>query len=204
MNSESLPPCHGASSGCGCRSGLRIWKTAANILNKQSRTGDKGWSPAWRFGEMLRAPHHKNVRRCETFHKASDLDWSFCHDTSSAKNRFSRSALITAVQAIKSRSRRGIWHVWERGEVQEGFWWGKTDVKIYLENLGVDGRIILEWILKKWNEEAWTGLLLAQDRDRWPGSCDCRNKPFGYIRYGEFLDWLRISPLPRNDSAACN
>jgi hypothetical protein len=30
----------GASSG----SGLQIWRAAANILNKQSRTADKGWS----------------------------------------------------------------------------------------------------------------------------------------------------------------
>jgi hypothetical protein len=26
-----------------------------------------------------------------------------------------------------------------------------------LEDLGLDGRIILNWIFKKWNGEAWTG-----------------------------------------------
>jgi len=31
-----------------------------------------------------------------------------------------------------------------------------------LEDLGVDGRIILKWIFKKWD---W--IALAQDRDRW-------------------------------------
>ena len=41
--SGSLSPLHGASSGCGWRNDLQIWKVAANILNKQSRTADKGW-----------------------------------------------------------------------------------------------------------------------------------------------------------------
>jgi hypothetical protein len=39
-----LSPWHGASSGCGWREGLQIWRVAANILNEQSWTADKGWS----------------------------------------------------------------------------------------------------------------------------------------------------------------
>jgi hypothetical protein len=36
---------------------------------------------------------------------------------------------------------------------------GKTEGKNCLENPGVDGRIILRWIFRKWKWGAWTGLL---------------------------------------------
>jgi len=39
----SLSPHHAVSSGCGWRNGLQIRRAAANILNKQSRTAEKGW-----------------------------------------------------------------------------------------------------------------------------------------------------------------
>ena len=51
-------------------------------------------------------------------------------------------------------------HVTRRGsgEVHKGFWWGTPRVKSQLEDLGVEGRIILKCILKKW-DGAWTGLM---------------------------------------------
>jgi hypothetical protein len=39
---------HGGSSDGG--DGLQTWKVAANVVNKQSRTADKGWSPSLRVG----------------------------------------------------------------------------------------------------------------------------------------------------------
>jgi hypothetical protein len=44
-----------------------------------------------------------------------------------------------------------------RGEVNAGFWWG--DLRDHLEDPGIDGRIMLEWIFKKWDWGAWTGLI---------------------------------------------
>jgi hypothetical protein len=35
----------------------------------------------------------------------------------------------------------------------------RPDGKNHLEDLGVDGRIILKYIFQKWDGEAWTGLL---------------------------------------------
>jgi hypothetical protein len=45
-----------------------------------------------------------------------------------------------------------MWHVWVRGEVHTGFWWGNLREGNNLEDLGVDGRTILKWIFKKWME----------------------------------------------------
>jgi hypothetical protein len=36
----------------------------------------------------------------------------------------------------------------------------------HLKDLGVDGRMILKWIFRKL-DGAWTGIHLAEDRDRW-------------------------------------
>jgi hypothetical protein len=35
------------------------------------------------------------------------------------------------------------------------FWWGSLGERVHLQDLGVYGRIILKWILKKWDREAW-------------------------------------------------
>jgi len=40
-------------------------------------------------------------------------------------------------------------HIWGRGEVRTGFWWGDLREIDHLEDSGVDGRIILRWIFKK-------------------------------------------------------
>jgi hypothetical protein len=36
------------------------------------------------------------------------------------------------------------------GEVHTEFWWGHLRGRDHLEDLGVDGEIILSWILKTW------------------------------------------------------
>jgi hypothetical protein len=38
-----------------------VWRVAVNILNKQWRTVDKGWSSSLGLGEVLTTPHRKNV-----------------------------------------------------------------------------------------------------------------------------------------------
>jgi hypothetical protein len=62
-----LSPQHGASSGCGWREVLQVRRVAANILNKQSLTADKGWSSSLGVGRGADNPHRKNfsiVTKC--------------------------------------------------------------------------------------------------------------------------------------------
>jgi len=49
--------------------------------------------------------------------------------------------------------------------VHKGFCWRDLRKTDHLEDLGLDSKIILERIRKKWYEGAWTEL--AQDRERW-------------------------------------
>ena len=41
----------------------------------------------------------------------------------------------------------------------KGFCWGDVRESDHLEDIGIDGSIVLKWIFKKWNVAAWTGLL---------------------------------------------
>jgi hypothetical protein len=36
------------------RDALQVWRVAANILNKQSRTADKKWSSSWGVGRGVK------------------------------------------------------------------------------------------------------------------------------------------------------
>jgi hypothetical protein len=54
-------------------------------------------------------------------------------------------------------------YVWGKGEE---FWWGNLRERDHLEDLGVDGRIILRWIFKKWDMGAWTESIRLRKRPR--------------------------------------
>ena len=85
-----------------------------------------------------------------------------------------------------------------RGEVDAVFWWRSLKESELLEDLEVDGRIILKWILKKW-DETLTGLIwFSIGRGRsflWmPRQTSVFHKSRGILRLAEDLlatqEWL--------------
>jgi hypothetical protein len=44
-----------------------------------------------------------------------------------------------------------------RVEVYTGFWWGNLRERDHLRGPGIEGRIILIWIFRKWDVGTWTG-----------------------------------------------
>jgi hypothetical protein len=53
------------------------------------------------------------------------------------------------IRVIVSKNETGV----ECGmEVHTGFWWGNMRAGDHLEDIGVDGSIILKWIFKKYDE----------------------------------------------------
>ena len=59
-----------------------------------------------------------------------------------------------------------MWHALEPGEMHAGFWLGDLRKTNQLENLGVDGRIILKCMFEELNDiKDWIDL--AQERNRW-------------------------------------
>ena len=75
-----------------------------------------------------------------------------------------------------------------------GFCWGNLRERDHFEDPGVDKRIILRWIFRKWDGGMdWTDV--AQDRDRLRAFANEVNEPSGSIQCREFLDELRTGYL---------
>jgi hypothetical protein len=70
---------------------------------------------------------------------------------------------INIIRVIKSRKMRRAGHVACMGEVRNAYniLVGKSEEKNHSEDLGVDGKIILEWILGTYCGKVWTGGLDA-------------------------------------------
>jgi len=66
-----------------------------------------------------------------------------------------------------------------------GFLWGELRERDNLEILGVDGRVVLKFILKNWGVEMELIVWLRRGRD-W-SFCECGDEPSVCIKCGEKL-----------------
>jgi hypothetical protein len=77
--------------------------------------------------------------------------------------------------------------IWGRGKMYTGFWWGNVKEREFLEDPSIDGKVILRWICRKWDEGAWTGLIWLRT-EIFGSTCKHGNEPSGSIKCGEYLD----------------
>ena len=68
---------------------------------------------------------------------------------------------------------------------------GKGEGMNHFKDPGIEGRILLRWVFRKWGGHALD--YSGSGQGQAAGTCKCGNEPLGSIQCGEFLDWLRTS-----------
>jgi hypothetical protein len=66
--------------------------------------------------------------------------------------------------------------------VYTGFWWANLRERDHLRNPGVDGRIILRWIFRKWDVGVYGLDQVGSGYGQVVGTCECGNEPSGFIK----------------------
>jgi hypothetical protein len=66
---------------------------------------------------------------------------------------------IVRVTRFRRMRLEGLYHVWERGQAYTGFRWRNLGERNHLGDPGVDGRIIIKQIFRKWDVGVQTGLI---------------------------------------------
>ena len=85
-----------------------------------------------------------------------------------------------------------MWHVWERGEVCTGFWWGNLRERNHWGDPDVDGMIIIRYIFRKWGG-LWGLDGVGSGQGEEAGTCEYGDELLGSIKYRNFLTSCRTS-----------
>jgi len=112
-------------------------------------------------------------------------EWRKLHNEEQ-NNLCSTSKLVRVI-----KSRRMIWaeHVALLGEKRGAYrlLWENVRERDHLGDPGIDGRMILRRIFRKWNGSPWTGLNWLRIGTV-AGYCECGNEPLNSVKCREFLD----------------
>jgi hypothetical protein len=58
-----------------------------------------------------------------------------------------------------------MWQVWKTDVLYAGSWWGDLSGREFLEDIDVDGRVILKYNFKTCDGEAWARLIWLKVTD---------------------------------------
>ena len=112
--------------------------------------GCEPWSLVLREESRLRVPENRVVLKIIFRPKRDEVTgkWRKLHNEET-NDLYSSPDII---RTIKSRRMRCAGHAALMGErrVYTGFWWGKLRERNRKEDPGIDGRIIIGWVFKKW------------------------------------------------------
>ncbi|KAJ4449380.1 hypothetical protein ANN_00779, partial [Periplaneta americana] len=96
--------------------GLQIWRVAVNILNKQSRTADEGWSSNLGVGRRANNPSQLVTKPSNKPHKVTG-EWTKLHNT----KLHAFYSLPDMIRNIKSRRSRWTGHLARMGESRNAY-----------------------------------------------------------------------------------
>jgi len=114
------------------------------------------WSLTWREERRLRVFENRVPRRI--FGPKRDKltgEWRKLH-TEEFNDLYSSPSIVRVIKLKRMKWAGNVAQMGKR-KVNTGFWWGSLRERDHLEDPGVDGRIILRWIFRKWDVGAWTG-----------------------------------------------
>jgi hypothetical protein len=110
--------------------------------------GRETWSLTVREEHRLRVFENRVLRRIGPKRVEVTGEWRKLHN----KELNDLHSSPNIVRLIKLRRTRWVGHVaLMGGEAYTGFWWGKLRDRDHLGDPGLDGRIILKWIFRKWD-----------------------------------------------------
>ena len=129
------------------------------VLNRREALREEGRLRAFENRVLRRISGPKRDEVTGDWRKLYNVELNDCYSSPSV------------CREIISRKLRWVGHLARiRGKyrcIRTVFWWRNLRERDYLEELGVDGKIILRWIFRKWDVATRTGIDLALDSNRW-------------------------------------